>query len=172
MAEAIQSLQVVFKLIGALTQTTDMSSPADVLNYDRTLVYGNGTGAGQANMWWHDQRTLGASATEDIDLAGSLVSVFGTTITLTSLKGVFVYASASNNAANNVNVTRPASNGTALFLAAGDGIALGPGEFFSWFTPAANGRTVTGGTVDLITLTNSAGTNSVTYDVFILGEVA
>jgi hypothetical protein len=171
MAEAISSLQVVFKLIGAMTQTTDMSSPADVLNYDRSLVYGNGTGAGQANMWWHDQRSLAGSATEDIDLAGSLTSVFGTTITFTSLKGVFVFAAAANNASNNVNVTRPASNGTTLFLAAGDGIALGPGEFFAWFTPAANGRTVTAGSADLITITNSAGTNTVTYDVFVLGEV-
>ena len=171
MAEALTSLQVVFKLIGALTQTTDLSSPADVLNYDKTFVYGHGTGAGQANMWWHDQRTLAGSATEDLDLAGSLVSVFGTTITFTSLKGIVVYAAAANNAANNVNVTRPATLGTTLFLAVSDGIALGPGEIFAWFTPAANGRTVTAGSADLITITNSAGTNTVTYDVFLLGEV-
>ena len=41
MAEAITSLQVVFKLIGAMTQTTDLSSPADVLTYDKTCRPGS-----------------------------------------------------------------------------------------------------------------------------------
>jgi hypothetical protein len=122
-------------------------------------------------MWWHDQRTLGASATEDLDLFGSLTSVFGTTINFTSLKGLFVFAASANNAANNVNVTRPAANGVPWLLAAGDGIALKAGMWIAWFDPSANGAAVTTGTGDLITFTNSAGTNSVTYDVFLLGEV-
>ena len=168
MAEAV-SLQVVFKLIGAMTQATDLSSPSDVLSRDYTMAYANGTGANQANMWWHDQRTLTASATEDLDLAGSLTSVFGTTITLTSLKGVFVYAATANT--NNVNVTRPASNGITWLLAAGDGISIKPGAFLAWFDPSANGATVTAATADLITFTNSAGGTSVVYDVFLLGEV-
>lgn len=168
MAEAV-SLQVVLKLIGSMTQATDLSSLADALSRDYTLTFANGTGANQANMWWHDQRTLAASATEDLDLAGSLTSVFGTTITLTSLKGVFVYAAAANT--NNVNVTRPAANGITWLLAAGDGIGLKPGAWVAWFDPSANGATVTAATADLITFTNSAGTTSVTYDVFLLGEV-
>lgn len=171
MAEAV-SLQVVLKLVGSMTQASDLSSPTDVLSKDYTIPYANGTGANQANMWWHDQRTLAASATEDLDLAGSLISVFGTTITLTSLKGVFVAASSSNNSANNVNVTRPAANGITWLLAAGDGISLKAGAWVAWFDPSANGATVTAGTADLITFTNSAGTNSVVYDVFLLGEVA
>jgi len=170
MAEAV-SLQVVLKLIGVMTQTTDLSSPGDSLNRDYTLTFGNGTGASQLNMWWHDQRTLGASATEDLDLAGSLTSVFGTTITFTSLKGIVVYAAAANNAANNVNVTRPAAAGVTLFTAVSSGVSLEAGAAFMYMTPAANGKTVTGTTADLITFTNSAGTNSVTYDVFLFGEV-
>lgn len=170
MAEAV-SLQVVLKLVGAMTQTTDLSSAADVLTRDYTMTYANGTGASQANMWWHDQRSLAGSATEDLDLAGSLTSVFGTTITLTSLKGIFVYAAAANNASNNLNVTRPASNGITWLLAAGDGISLKPGAMIAWFDPSANGATVTAGSADLITFTNSAGTNTIVYDVFILGEV-
>lgn len=172
MAEVVTSLQVVFKLIGTLTNTLDLSVSTDSIAKDYTLTYSNGTGASQANKWWHDQRTLGASATEDIDLAGSLTSLLdASTITLTSLKGIFVYAAAANNAANNLNVTRPAANGITWLLAAGDGISIKPGAFFAWFDPSANGATVTAGTADLITFTNSAGTNSITYDVFLLGEV-
>ena len=168
MAEAV-SLQVVLKLVGAMSQTLDLSVATDVLNKDYSQTFANGTGASQANMWWHDQRTLTASATEDLDLAGSLTSVFGTTITLTSLKGVLVYAATGNT--NNVNVTRPAANGITWLLAAGDGISLKPGAWVAWFDPSANGATVTAGTADLITFTNSAGTNTITYDVFLLGEV-
>ena len=168
MAEAVD-LKVILKLVGTMTQATDLSSPVDNLARDYTIAYANGTGANQANMWWHDQRTLTASATEDLDLAGSLISVFGTTITLTSLKGVFVFAATANT--NNVNVTRPAANGITWRLAAGDGIGLKPGAWVAWFDPSANGATVTAATADLITFTNSAGGTSVIYDVFLLGEV-
>lgn len=168
MAEAV-SLQVILKLVGSMTQTTDLSSPSDALNRDYSKTFANGTGALQANMWWHDQRTLNASATENLDLAGSLTSVFGTTITFTSMKALFVYAASGNT--NDVQVTRPASNGVPWLMAAGDGIALKPGAWFMWVDPSANGPTVTGGTGDLITFTNSAGGTSVTFDVFILGEV-
>jgi len=168
MAEAV-SLQVVLKLIGVMTQAADLSSPGDFINKDYTLAFGNGTGASQANMWWHDQRTLTASATEDVDLFGSLTSIFGTTINATSLKGLLVYAAPGNT--NNVNVTRPAANGITWLLAAGDGISIKPGAWVAWFDPSANGATVTTGTADLITLTNSAGSTSVTYDIFVLCEV-
>lgn len=168
MAEAV-SLQVVFKLLGSMTNALDLTTPSDAISADYSKTYSNGTGANQANMWWHDQRTLTASATEDLDMAGSLTSVFGTTITFTSIKGLFVYAASGNT--NDVQVTRPASNGVPWLMAAGDGIALKPGAWVAWFDPSANGAAVTGGTGDLITFTNSAGGTSVTYDVFILGEV-
>lgn len=168
MAEAV-SLQVVLKLIGEMTQASDLSSASDVLTRDYTLKFANGVGASQANMWWHDQRTLTASAAESLDFGGGATSVFGTTITLTSLKGVLVFAAAAN--VNDVQVTRPAANGIPWLMAAGDGIALKPGAWVAWFDPSANGPTVTAATADLITFTNSAGSTSVTYDVFILGEV-
>lgn len=169
MAEAV-SLQVVMKLVGTMTQTNDLSAVLeDILNRDYSKTYTSGIGALQMNMWWHDQRTLTASATENLDLAGSLISSFGTTITFTSLKGIFVYAAPGNT--NNVNVINHATTGPAIFLAAGDGIALEPGAWYAYFNPAANGKTVTAATADLITFTNAAGGTSVVYDVFFFGDV-
>ena len=170
MAEAL-SLQVVGKLIGSLSNALDLSTPADPLSVDFSTTFANGTGANQGNMWWHDTRTLGASASENIDLAGSLVSAFGTTITFTSIKVLYVKASSANNSANNVNVARGSSNGFVLFLAASDGFSLAPGAWALFVDPNANGWAVTAGTGDILTITNSAGTNSVTYDIFIAGEV-
>lgn len=169
MPEAV-SLQIVLKLIGTMTQSSDLSAILeDVLSKDYSKTFANGTGANQANMWWHDQRTLAASATENLDLAGVLLSVFGTTITFTSIKAVVVVAAAGNT--NDVQVIRESTNGVPLFLALGDGIALPPGAIFAYINPNANGVVVTGVTGDLLRFVNSAGGTSVTYDVFILGEV-
>ena len=130
----------------------------------------SGTGAAQADMQWSDTRTLAASATEDIDLAGSLTGPLGSTLTFARVKAVFVRASTANT--NAVQVTRPASNGAPLFMAAGDGISLAAGEWFIWVSPTAAGKAVTAATGDLITLTNSAGSTGVTYDIIVIGASA
>lgn len=130
----------------------------------------SGTGSGQADLIWHDTRTLTASGTEDLDLV-SLTDAFGQTATFARIKAILIVASSSNNAANSVQITRPASNGVPLFMAAGDGISLAAGEHFMW-AASGSGKTVTASTGDLITVTNSAGTNSVTYDVVIIGASA
>ena len=129
----------------------------------------SGTGAGQVDTVFTDTRTLSASATEDLDLAGSLTGALGATLTFARIKAIYVKASASNT--NNVQVTRPASNGVPWLMAAGDGIALRPGAFMIWGSGSADatGVAVTAGTGDLITFTNSAGTTSVDYTVVILG---
>ena len=57
-------------------------------------------------------------------------------------------------------------------MAAGDGISLAAGETFAWFSPTAAGKVVTAATGDLLTITNSAGTTGVTYDVIVLGASA
>jgi|SRR5581483_2517755 len=127
----------------------------------------SGVAGGQADLLFTDQRTLAASASEDLDLAGALQGVYGAAIALAKVKAVIIKAADGNT--NDVQVTRPAANGVPVFLAAGDGIALGPGEIFAWFAPTGAGKTVTAGTGDLLTITNSAGGTSVTYDVLILG---
>jgi hypothetical protein len=145
----------------------DLAAAQASITQDWTARFSNGTGAGQASQVWSDTRTLAASATEDLDLAASLVNAFGVTLTFTKIKLIAVRAAAANNVANNVNVTRPASNGVPWLLAAGDGIALHPGASIIAQSPL--GWTVTPATGDLVTFTNSAGTNPVTYDVIIIG---
>jgi hypothetical protein len=127
----------------------------------------NGTGAGQADLIFTDTRTLTASATEDLDLAGSLTDAYGATMTFARIKALIVKAASGNT--NNVNITRPASNGVPLFLAASDGIPVRPAGGFAWFCSDATGVAVTASTGDLITFTNSAGSTSVTYTVILIG---
>jgi hypothetical protein len=129
----------------------------------------NGTGAGQADLAFTDTRTLAASATEDLDLAGALANPFGVAQVFARVKLLVIKADAANT--NNVQVTRPASNGFPLFLAASDGIALRPGEFLMLAAGDADavGHVVTAGTGDLLTITNSAAGTSVSYSVMVVG---
>lgn len=135
--------------------------------YRTTLPTGVATGA--ADKIFTDQRTITASSNEDLDLAGVLVDAFGATATFVKLKAIIIKAAAGNT--NNVRVTRPASNGVPLFLAASDGIDVLPDGLFMWVAPGA-GVTVTAATGDLINVANSSSGTSVTYDVIIIGTSA
>jgi len=160
-------LSVTGKHTGAL----DLGTATFPFTLTSSFSLHSGTGAGQADRVFTDTRTLAASATENLDLAGVLTDAFGVTLTFVTIKAVIIRAAAANNAANAVQVTRPASNGVPFLMAAGDGISLAPGYTFAWFGSGA-GVTVTPATGDLITVTNSAGTNSVNYDVVIIGTSA
>lgn len=163
------SANVSMSVSGSQTSTADLGDATYPYSKSFGASYSSGTGAGQVDRVYTKTTTLGASGTGDIDLAGSLTDVFGATITFARIKSVQVTAAAANT--NNVQVTRPASNGVPIFMAAGDGIALRPGAAFSWAsgTADATGVAVTAGTGDLLTFTNSAGTTSVTYTVVITG---
>lgn len=152
-----------------LTRALDLSTPVDALSYSHLVNLTSGTADGSADMLWHDTRTLAASGTENLDLAGALANAFGATQTFAELVAVGVFAASGNT--NDVQLTRPASNGTPLFIAAGDGIPVKPGGAFWWIAPNA-GVAVTASTGDLLTVTNSAGSTSVTYDVVIIGRSA
>jgi hypothetical protein len=143
-----------------------------LIQISKSLSWDSGTGASQADKVFSDTRTLGASATEDLDLAEHRDRCVRRALAFARVKLMYFFASTANNAANNVNVTRPASNGVPFLLAAGDGIALRPGAASSGSIRRAAGVAVTAATGDLITVTNSAGTNSVTYDVVIIGASA
>lgn len=153
------------------TQTTalDLGTASFPFTNTASVAYATGTAAGQVDLVFTDTRTLAASATEDLDLAGALTGAFGTTLTFARIKALQFKADAGNT--NNVQVTYKATNGVPWLMAAGDGIALRPGAAFTWSSGLtdATGVVVTAGTGDLITVTNSAGTTGVTYTVVILG---
>lgn len=164
--------ELTSKLVATLTGTAPAGlpgTPVVPLAVTDTFRLTTGTGTGQADKMWASTRTLTASATEDIDLAGVLTDQLGAALTVVKLKLLRITADAANT--NNVNVTRPASNGVPLFLAASDGIPVLPGGIFEWCAPGA-GVTVTPSTGDLVTITNSAGSTSVVYNIVVIGTSA
>jgi len=154
------------------TKTLDLTTVSDPLTFRRAVQLSTGTGAGQADKVFHDRRTLAASATEDLDLAGVLSDAFGAGITFARIKGLYIAASAAN--ANNVVVGAAASNAWATLLNATGTITLRPGASFGAMAGPADGTgwAVTAGTGDLLKVANSAGGTGVDYDVIIVGASA
>lgn len=153
-----------------LTNALDLVTASVPLSYKQKLTWTSGTAASTADLMFSDTRTINASSNEDLDLAGSLTGPLGTTLTFVELRLLMISAATGNT--NNVRVTRPASNGVPLFLAASDGIDVPPGGTFLWLCPADGKVTVTAATGDLINVANSSSGTSVTYDVVIIGTSA
>jgi hypothetical protein len=153
-----------------LSNSLDLVTGTVPLAYRKRYNWDSGTAANEADLIFHDTRTINASSNEDLDLAGSLSSAYGSTLTFVDLKAVLISAAAGNT--NNVRVTRPASNGVPLFLAASDGIDVYPGGTFMWIAPGTSVVTVTASTGDLLNIANSGSGSTVTYDVVIIGTSA
>lgn len=151
------------------TSALDLGTASFPLSLLSSISLTDGADASEADRIFSDTRTLAASATEDLDLSGALTNAYGTVI-FARIKAVFITAASGNT--NDVQLTRPASNGVPLFLAAGDGLSVRPGGLFLWACSDATGVAVTAGTGDLLTLTNSAGSTSVTYSIVIIGASA
>jgi hypothetical protein len=152
------------------TKTGDGQAANNALTHALTLAFTDGVAAGSADRIWQDTRTLAASATEDLDFSGSLTDIYGDAVVFADIRAILVTAAAANT--NNVNVQRASSNGLLLFLAASDGFAVRPGGAALWMCPDATGIAVAAGTADLLTITNSAGSTSVTYTITVVGASA
>lgn len=157
---------------GLLTKVGDLSTPSDSLSWRRAVHLDTGTGAGKADLRFTDTRTLAASATEDLDLAGVLTDAFGAAITFARVKGLFISASAANT--NNVIVGAAAANPWAALLGATGTVTLRPGATFAAIAGAADATAyaVTAGTGDLLKVANSGAGTPVTYDIVVIGASA
>lgn len=161
------------KVAANLASALDLATPVSALNKTYSTALTSGTTAGKADRIWHDQRTLSASATEDLDLAGSLTDALGGSAVFAKIKGIVVAAAAGNT--NNVLVGG-VSAGLSTFLspAATGIITLRPGAVFAVFAGVADSTAyaVTATTADLLHIANSTSGSSVTYDVIVIGTSA
>ena len=133
------------------------------------ITLADGTLAGQADRVFEDTRTIAASGTDDLDLAGVLTDRFGAVITFARIKGLYIAAAAANT--NNVVVGAAATNQWATLLNTTGTMQLRPGEAFAVRTGAldAIGHTVTAGTGDILRIANGGAGTTVTYDIIIVG---
>ena len=148
------------------TPTETAINPSDWFNWAVT----NGTGLDQMDLIWHDQRTLGATTSENIDLAGSLVDSFGTTLTFARVKLIYVFSAVANGGL--IQVGGAGSNTFVNWVAnATDIINIRNGGAMMLTAPDATGYAVTAGTGDILQINNTDG-SSATYNIVIGGASA
>ena len=76
--------------VGIFAKAVKVATPLANINVAKSLTLTTGTGSNQANEWWADERTVtGASETINIQ-DGTLTNMFGDTITLSSVKILFI----------------------------------------------------------------------------------
>jgi hypothetical protein len=154
----------------AQTATLDLGTALAQLSKSYSVDLASGTAAGQADRIFHDTRTLAASATEDLDLAGVLTDAFGATLTFVRIKGLIVAAAAANT--NNVIVGGASATQFVSWVgAATHTVTVRPGAVLALFAGAADstGYVTAAGSTDLLKIANSGGTTGVTYDVVVVG---
>lgn len=131
----------------------------------------SGVGAGQADRIFSDQRTIAPSGTDDLDLTGTLVDIFGATISMARVKLIEVRAAAAN--VNNVVIGAAAAN--QFFGPYGANTHtenVRPGGLSLKIATDATAWVVTAGTGDLLRIANGGAGTSVVYDIVIIGASA
>lgn len=160
------STRISFKLTVDQTRVLDLATGSTPLNISKDYTWADGTGANQADRVWHDQRVT--TGTDSLDLSGVLLDIYGAAFTLAKIKAIYLFNAAAST--GNARLTRPATNGVPVFLAAGDALEVLPGGLAAWVAPNLAAIAVTAGTGDLLDVVASAG--SVTYDIVIVGTSA
>ena len=145
-------------LIGAVfTLATNKANDLSVTKDDLILTpqkqFTPGTGNNQLDKLFHDMRTLADGANESLDLAGSLVDQFGTTITFVKIKAMLI----RNLSATQTLTIGAGSNPFLNWVGdATDVIKIPPNGMFLLVAPLA-GFAVVAGTGDILKVVNSAG---------------
>lgn len=151
----------------AYADSRDLGSASADLVYNPNWVLTDGAGLNQAKKVFDDTRTLAASASEDLDLAGVLTDAFGQVLALTKVKALIVVADATN--VNNVIVGGAAANGFVTpFGGATHTVTIRPGGAMILIAPDAAGYAVTAATADLLKIANSGAGSAVTYTVIVV----
>src|SRR3990172_12154184 len=76
------SANVKVSINATQTKTADFESASSAIAHALSVAFSDGVAAGQANRIWKDTRTLGASATEDLDFSGALLDIFGDAVVI------------------------------------------------------------------------------------------
>lgn len=157
MAATLSSAAVLSTIRFTYSNPSDIASPSTSLQSSTTYVTLSGNSA-----WW-DTRTLGGTASEDIDLAGGVADVYGRTLTFTTITSLSVFNTGTTGGPIRIGGAT-ASGWVGPFGTTADFVSVGRG--FS-YQQASSGWAVTAGSADILRIaTTGVGTN---YNIIITG---
>jgi len=167
MGQTVESARMSVQVKHTYKNALDLNDVTDDLTKSYVDTLSNGTGANKAQVVFHDRRSLLTTATEELDLAGTLVNAFGV-VTFTKIKEIVIKVN-TVTAGYRLLVGGAASNAFETFVgAAGDIIKIGAGGILALSSPV-DGYVVTANTADLLKIDNPSG-GTVEYEIWIVGE--
>ncbi|MEN6424018.1 MAG: hypothetical protein ABFE13_01545 [Phycisphaerales bacterium] len=143
-----------------------LSNLADRLSINRALELTDGTGANQANVLFHDERTLADGADETLDLyGGSLLDALKNVLTMEKLKVLFLR---NTSVEASLLIGGAATMPLDLFADAADVFKQRPGGVFLTTAPDANGIALTTNK-NLKLAHDGTGTSALVYEIIAIG---
>ena len=159
------------KLAATLETALDLSTVRDSLVYALSHVLPDGAGDGQANLLFHDRRTIagaGGGTNDDLDLAGSLEDSFGGTLTFTAVKLLLIRADADNPAALEVGGATAGTVWAPWLADDSDKVSLAAGATLLLVAPAGAGYAVVPATDDILRIHNPNAADA-SYEIVLVG---
>lgn len=163
---------------GSYTNPLDLSTPADSIilgssQFTKPLLsITNGTGSGQCDLWFHDQRTVAATpASDNLDLAGSLTNpITGASLTFAKIKVILIHIPTPATGSWIKIGPRSVSNAwQGPWVDASDSTKVQDIFFLADLIDGLGA--VTAGTADIFPIYNDGGA-AVTYDILLMGTSA
>lgn len=157
-------------LLAEYVDSADLNVQRGVLNLSLDDTLANGTEADQANIVWYDTRTLAATS-EQLDFAGGVTDAFGDALTFATIKLLLIRNKNTTTAHTLVIGGGTTNPMTTIFGSTATNCTetIGPSGWTDKHNPI-DGFAVTGGSADTLKL--DAGTNTVVYDIIVLGATA
>lgn len=151
----------------ALAKTADISNETCTLSPSWTQSLTIGTGVGNADQCFADERTLAGSANETLDLQ-SLTTRFGVAVVLTKVKLLAIKV-VSTNSDSTITVGASGANAFNAPFGGDDtfAITIRPGGWAIFVCDDSTSYAVSATAKDLKIVNNSA--TSLTYDIIVVG---
>jgi hypothetical protein len=151
-----------------LNPASDVSSRTDSVAKSVLTDLVDGTGASAAQVVYSTTGTIASGATTTLDLAGSLTDAFGSTVTFTKVKYIYI-GNTSTVVSHNLVVGNAAAPIVDWVGAGTHTITVKYGGFLLLSAPGTDGYTITAGSADSLKLAATATLNA-TYEIIIVGE--
>jgi hypothetical protein len=170
MAITLDAFLAAISIYSRTKNPLKLSTTLDGIQRNLSYSFTDGAGANQMDAIWSDERTIAASGTDDLDLAGGLTDAFGAVITFARVKFIYLEADATNS--NNVLIGGAAANQFLNWLQSPtDKVLLTPGGMQLVISNTAAGYAVVAGTGDILRVANGAGGSTVKYRIILGGSL-
>lgn len=142
-----------------------------LISLNQAIPFTSGVAVNQCDLVYTETRTIAASGSATLDLAGSLVDSYGTVITFARIKAIIIIALAANT--NNVVMGAAAATIFQGPLVSDTSVLhTRPGGMTVLVAPDATAWAVGAGSTDMLKFANSGAGTGVTYSLTLLGASA